>query len=51
MVGFDAETITAALAVVMFLFALFGLTTGDIQLAGIAFFVVALLIFAREEYF
>jgi len=51
MVGFDGETLTAALAIVMVLFALFGLGIGDIQLAGIAFFVVALLIFAREEYF
>lgn len=51
MVEINARALTTVAAVVMFVISLLALASGDMQLAGIAFFVVALLIFAREEYF
>lgn len=51
MVGLDGETAVAAFAILMFLVGMFGLTGGDVQLAGISFFVVALLIYTRETRF
>ncbi|MDG5774883.1 hypothetical protein VB773_15490 [Haloarculaceae archaeon H-GB2-1] len=50
MVGFDLRTLTAVFAVVLMGIALLALSAGNIQVAGLSFLSVSLLIYGREQY-